>query len=343
MLDLKLNIGILCVVFLTGCVADENANVEHANVCIDLSPDGKTVVFSSADGDLYLFDISKNLASHLTDTDFIESCPSFSPDGRTVVFAATKNETSPCSIYVINLANLETTQLTDPAGQSDFHPRFSSDGKQIVFARAYRQRAYSLGGLIWDNWDVCSMADDGNDITRLTNENYYQLNRIVPKTDNSLIFSASTIPDGPPAGLYSLAPQGKPQLIVPVNAEKNSEVHAWASDPMISLDQKSIVYTSDRKKSFWYDVCVEKGDNNPKCLVGLESRYNCYPDFFPDGNRIIFLAGTKFNRGSRPIYSLWDVTLEGQTTEIASDDLFTNPGTWLSRQGTAQYVEPNPE
>ena len=33
-----------------GCLGGEFADVEHNNVCIDLSPDGKTVVFSTNRG-----------------------------------------------------------------------------------------------------------------------------------------------------------------------------------------------------------------------------------------------------------------------------------------------------
>ena len=77
-----------------GCPSVENAGVEHNNVCIDLSPDGKTLVFSSADGDLYLYDIATSTATRLTETDRIESYPSFSPDGKRIAFAATENDSA---------------------------------------------------------------------------------------------------------------------------------------------------------------------------------------------------------------------------------------------------------
>src|SRR5690606_32585449 len=112
-------------------------------------------------------------------------------------------DTAPYHLFVLDLASLAVEQLTDEPDASDVLPRFRPDGKHIVFARAHRQRPYSLGG--------------------------------------------------------------------------------W---------------------------------------------YNRYPDFFPDGDRILFLAGMDWNAGSRPIYSLWEVSLAGATTEIASSDLFTNPANW---------------
>ena len=100
---MKRSISVIAIgglIFLLGCPSVENANVEHRNVCIDLSPDGENLVFSSADGDLYLFDISESTATRLTDTDRIESYPSFSPDGKQITFAATETDTAPSRMFV---------------------------------------------------------------------------------------------------------------------------------------------------------------------------------------------------------------------------------------------------
>ena len=45
------------LVVCVGCPRSDISLTEHGNVCIDLAPEGNTVVFSSADGDLYLFDL----------------------------------------------------------------------------------------------------------------------------------------------------------------------------------------------------------------------------------------------------------------------------------------------
>ena len=316
---------------ILGCPRNETAFVEHGNVCIDLSPDGKSVVFSSADGDLYLFDIAKTTATRLTETERTESYPSFSPDGKTVVFAASEGSTAPYHIFSLGLSDSATEQLTDEPKMSDIYPRFRPDGRHIVFARAYRHRPYSLGGWIWDKWDACEMAADGTDFSRLTTENYYQMQRIIPRTDGSIIYAADLMGmnDEPRTALYSASSNNEPRRLIPKPSVLNSDVNAWASDPMIASDGVTLAFCSDRERSFWYDVCVSTDDSETKCLVGSKSRYNRYPDFLPDGNHILFLAGTDFNFGSRPIYSLWEVSLTGQTKEIATSDLFTNPTDWL--------------
>jgi len=326
-------IHLLMIASLTlvlGCPSVENAGVEHNNVCIDLSPDAKTLVFSSADGDLYLFDISSSTATRLRDTDRTESYPSFSPDGKQITFAATDKDSTPSKIFVLNLGDHSINAVTEDNKQSDILPRFTPDGKRIVFARAYRHRPYSLGGWTWDMWDVCSIGTDGTGLTRLTEESYYQLYRIVPLTDGTFVYAADTMGLKNPAALYTVSPNNKSTQIIPEPGAGNADVHAWASDPMVGPDGETMTFCSDLTKPFWYDVGVKKGDAKSEFLVGSKSRYNRYPDFFPDGERIIFLAGTDFNAGSRPIYSLWEVSLSGQTRELATSDLFTNPTNWLT-------------
>ena len=325
-------IAISSFILMLGCPSVENAGVEHNNVCIDLSPDGDTLVFSSADGDLYLYDIVQSIATRLTETDRIESYPSFSPDGQQIVFAAKENNTAPSRIYVLGLDDHSISAVTENNEQSDILPRFTPDGKRIVFARAYRHRPYSFGGWTWDMWDVCSIGTDGTELARLTEEGYYQLYRIVPRTDGAFVYAADPMGLETPAALYTVSPNNKPTQLIPEPSTNNADVHAWASDPMISPDGKAMAYCSDRTEQFWYDVCIETGDAESKCLLGSKSRYNRYPDFFPDGQRIVFLAGTDFKAGNRPIYSLWEVSLSGQTSELATSDLFTNPTLWLARK-----------
>ncbi len=133
-----------------------------------------------------------------------------------------------------------------------------------------------------------------------------------------------------PGALFTVSPNNKPTQIIPEPGASNADVHGWASDPMVGPDGETITFCSDLIKPFWYDVGVKKGDAKSEFLVGSKSRYNRYPDFFPDGERIVFLAGTHFDAGSRPIYSLWEVSLSGQTRELATSDLFTNPTNWLT-------------
>ena len=67
---------------LAGC------GVEHANVSFDVNAQGTLLAFSSADGDLYLLQLSSRSMERLTQTNVEESPPAFSPDGQRVAYSA---------------------------------------------------------------------------------------------------------------------------------------------------------------------------------------------------------------------------------------------------------------
>jgi len=45
--------------------------------------------------------------------------------------------------------------------------------------------------------------------------------------------------------------------------------------------------------------------------------------------KILFLAGTEWNAGSRPIFSLWSMDIDGgNAKQVADSGLFTDPDNW---------------
>ena len=79
----------------------------------DISPDGRTIVFSalqSAVGDIYLLDLETGDLTNLTEDDFADYAPTFSPDGSYVVYLARISGNN--KLFKLDLETKEKTQLT---------------------------------------------------------------------------------------------------------------------------------------------------------------------------------------------------------------------------------------
>jgi Tol biopolymer transport system component len=136
---MKFLLSVIATFAFPGC------GVEHANVSFDVNAKGTALAFSSADGDLYLLQLGTRSVDRLTETAAEESTPAFSLDGERVAYSAEVTDGSK-SLFEYSLTSKTTRRLTSEPGVYDLAPSYSSDGSRIVFARAHRLRAYSMGG-----------------------------------------------------------------------------------------------------------------------------------------------------------------------------------------------------
>ncbi|MCB0846787.1 MAG: PD40 domain-containing protein, partial [Bacteroidetes bacterium] len=102
-------------------------------ISLDVSPDGKTLVFDFL-GDLYTMPISGGTATSLTSGMAFDGQPRFSPDGKSVVYTSDKSGGE--NIWIINLETKEETQLTE--GNTDRYqsPEWTPDGEYIIASKA---------------------------------------------------------------------------------------------------------------------------------------------------------------------------------------------------------------
>ena len=294
----------------------------HANVSFDLSPDGKFIVFSAADGDLYLIQLASDSVVQLTQTPDQESTPSFSPDGKGIVFAAGTEESSK-SLFAMSLVDKQITRLTNAAPHSDRSPRYSPDATHVAFSRSHRYRPYSMGGWTWDDWDVYVMRIDDREPQRVSEQKSRGPNNVdFVGGSNRLIFSAER---DLRSQLFELEiiPDAMPVLLEP--APEDYKGGSWASRPDLSADSRWVVFVSDRKTSFAYDLMLldrQAGNRVTSLGVTRVSAYNMDPKFTPDGNGVVFLAGAETR-------TLWRVDVRtGQTERWATSRLFSNPLRW---------------
>ncbi|MCH8020820.1 PD40 domain-containing protein [candidate division KSB1 bacterium] len=106
---------------------------EGSWISLDVSPDGKTIVFDLL-GDLYSMPITGGSATRLTSGMAYDVQPRFSPNGERVVFISDSSGSD--NVWTLDLKSKERNQLTK--GKTDFHlsPEWTPDGNYIVASKA---------------------------------------------------------------------------------------------------------------------------------------------------------------------------------------------------------------
>ena len=103
-------------------------------VSLDVSPDGRTIVFDLL-GDLYTLPIAGGTAAPLTSGMAYDAQPRFSPDGKTVVFTSDRDGGE--NVWTIDVATKKTKAVTKGKTTGRYRsPEWTPDGDYIVVSRS---------------------------------------------------------------------------------------------------------------------------------------------------------------------------------------------------------------
>jgi len=104
-------------------------------LALDISPDGKTIVFDML-GDLYTMPFAGGKATRLTNGMAFDSQPRYSPDGKSIVFTSDRSGND--NVWTMDLATKETKQITKSSNENMQSAEWSPDGDYIVVSRGRR-------------------------------------------------------------------------------------------------------------------------------------------------------------------------------------------------------------
>lgn len=113
---------------------------------VDVSPDGKTIVFDLL-GDIYTLPFSGGVATRISDDISWEMQPRFSPDGKTIAFISDRDGGD--NLWLMDLNGGNKKQVSKEKTDLVHTPNWSPDGNYLAVKRDFVGARSIGGGEIW--------------------------------------------------------------------------------------------------------------------------------------------------------------------------------------------------
>jgi len=110
---------------------------------LDLSPDGKTIVFDLL-GDLYTLPITGGEATRITSGQAYDMQPAFSPDGKKLVFISDRNGSE--NVWVSNADGTHARAMTTTERESYMSPVWAPDNQYVIVPKGAQLWMYHESG-----------------------------------------------------------------------------------------------------------------------------------------------------------------------------------------------------
>lgn len=317
-------IGLLgLLVFVTlSAIQFYTPQTDEGLVDFDLSPDGFTIVFTSASGELYTYGLLTHDLVRISPAGAGGATPRYSPDGKRIVFAGPSARGGSWSLYSLEMGPYSLQRLTADPASNDIDPSFSKDGDHIVFARGSADRR---------SWDIWEADYNGQHSKRLTNKSFSEAG--APQfwdRDHSVIFTAAR-KGGGPLRLLTVSCDGKGKVEwLRTGPPGQDDVR----DLSVSPDRQMLAFVSDRNPRAKQEIYLASIDGTDVRPLGVSavSPITRRPVISPDDRTIYFLTGRDRDGKGAPLFSLWASTLAGVKAPLTDARLFQDPYTWSFAQ-----------
>jgi Tol biopolymer transport system component len=278
------------------------------------SSDGTKIIYQAHiddNWDIFEYDMVSQNTRQLTDNPSHEENPVYSPDQRYIAFTSTRDDHRDVQynqklrdIYTRDLYSDREVNLTTNSS-NDWRPRFSSDGKFIVFVSERSDlREVSLVDLFSQ---VFIMEEDGSFQLELTKEEANHGGAVMVGGEKDPIYFDSN--KNGTYDIYKMATDGTGLEQITLNSGWNDVA------PDVSSDGVHVVFFSDRDGNYEIYMMTTDGSNQQKLTANPAEDLN--PIFSIDGKKILFHSDRFGN------YDLFELDLEQKTasaslTEVVS-------------------------
>ncbi len=269
---------------------------------LDVSPDGKTIVFDML-GDIYSLPINGGTATPLRTGIPFEVQPRFSPDGKWISF--TSDAGGGDNIWVMKADGSEAKQVTKEDFRLLNNAVWMPNGNYLV-ARKHFTSGRSLGA--GEMWQYHISGGSGSALTKRKNDQQDVNEPCISPDGKYLYYSEDVYPGG--FFQYNKDPNNQIYVIYRYNFE-NGETEfvtggpGGAARPQVSRDGKKLAFIKRvQTKSVLYLHDLETGEEWPVCDSMSKDQqtawaiFGVYPNFswLPDNETLVFWANGKINR-----------------------------------------------
>ena len=134
------------------------ATDEGTWMSLDVSPDGKTIVFDLL-GDLYTLPIAGGKAARITSGMGFDGQPRYSPDGKSIVFVSDRSGYE--DLWLVDADGKNPRALTKDTDAQYISPAWTPDGKYLIVSR-------NKTGILGSRYDLVLINKDGGTGLQLT-------------------------------------------------------------------------------------------------------------------------------------------------------------------------------
>ncbi|OIQ44278.1 MAG: amidohydrolase, partial [Gammaproteobacteria bacterium MedPE] len=286
-----------------GDFKDISINVSEGTwMNVDVSPDGKTVVFDLL-GDIYSMPIAGGTATPLIKGIAWHMQPTFSPDGKHIAF--TSDQGGGDNIWIMNNDGSNPRAVTKETFRLLNSPAWSPDGDYLV-ARKHFTSSRSLGA--GEVWMYHKTGGSGVKLTTRANDQK-DLGEPAFSPDGKYVYFSH---DATPGKTFHYSKDSVKGIYKIKRLDRESgEIKTIVSGmggairPTPSPDGKKLAYIArDDFKSSLYIYDLASGDSTQvyndldRDMQETWAIHGVYPtiDWTPDGESIVFWAGGKINK-----------------------------------------------
>lgn len=237
---------ILIGILFAGCFTDSKQSYSQELLDFDISPDGKSIIFSWGDNDnsvIYKSDINGNSPQELfhPQDNFSSYLPRYSPDGSKIVLIRRNSKAKKSSIWVVDYEGKNLKEVVDNE-RLNIEAIFSYDGKSLYFTKASDYSGGPKSRKAAHGFDIYSFDFYSKKIEKISNFKAYNLYYISSLNNDDILFSMRDEVDG--VFIYQKKINELKKIIVVNDTVNNSQAY---SNP-ISINNNNIICSS------YYDI-----------------------------------------------------------------------------------------